>query len=136
MTYIRQNSDTLFRAWNTTKQTGVNIGDKFTFQSSVNCTVTSSTDVDGGAAWVYGEIRCSDLGSTRQNYDIVLDSNTSRPSRGWQVWNNSISTYASGDDGVWGVVTSSTAIVLDDGNVLPGQSNIEETRLFGFKVSK
>lgn len=136
MTYVRQNSDTLFRAWNTTKQTGVTVGGKFAFQSSVNCTVTSSVDVDGGSSWVYGELRCSDLSSNKQNFDIVLDNNTSRPSRGWQIWNNSTSTYASGDDGVWGVITSSTSIILDQANQTPGQSNVEETRLFGFRVSK
>lgn len=126
----------LFRAHNTTTQSGVtSVNAPFHLSVSEGVEIDNNT-VDAGRSFVYGDIRTGQS-TAKQNYDIGFTNTTTLLSEGWQIWNNSISTYGAGDDAVYGVVAAgATSLVLKAKfSDASGTSDIEETRVFGVRLA-
>ena len=133
MSYLLSNPSMFFRAHNTALQTGVT--GVFELSQYYNCVQgatahTISTD----QAYVYAETRTS--GYTKiPNFDTILIGTTTMQQEGSQWWNNSTSTYCPIDDGCYGIVSGDTSLQVGNyysGNT--GESDAEETRIFGIKV--
>jgi len=124
----------LFRAHNTATQSNVTQPNT-PFNLSVSEGVgIDSNSVDAGRSFVYGDVRTG-LSTAIQNLDIGFTNTTTLLSEGWQVWNNSTSTYGAGDDASYGVVSGSTQLVLKASySTASGTSDIEETRVFGVRL--
>jgi hypothetical protein len=111
--------------------TGVN--DPFNLSVSEGVEIDNNA-VDAGRSFVYGDIRTGQS-TAIQNLDIGFINTTTLLSEGWQVWNNSASTYGAGDDAVYGVVEGSTSLVLKAKySTASGISDVEETRVFGVRL--
>lgn len=132
MTY-QLNKSPLFRAYNTATQTGLTSG-SFNLQEYVNCHKATVNTIQTSRAYVYGETRTSGY-SNPPNLDVEFSSAVTAKQEGSQWWNNSVSTYAPIDDGVYAVVTEQTSLVVSERyNTGAGESDVEETRVFGIRM--
>lgn len=124
----------LFRAHNNATQSNVTgVNDPFNLSVSEGVEIDNNA-VDAGRSFVYGDIRTGQS-TAIQNLDIGFINTTTLLSEGWQVWNNSASTYGAGDDAVYGVVEGSTSLVLKAKySTASGISDVEETRVFGVRL--
>lgn len=133
MSYRLSNPSMFFRAHNTALQTGVT--GVFELSQYYNCVQgaaahTISTD----RAYVYGDIRSSGYSSI-PNYDAAFTGTTTMKQEGVQYWNNSTSPYCPMDDGCYGVTSGDTSLsIASRYSFNTGESDAEETRIFGIKV--
>ena len=132
MTY-RISSPVFFRAHNTVTQTGVT--GVFNISQYYNCVQGASPNtISTDRAYVYGDLRTSGHSSI-PNFDAVLTGVTTIQQEGSQWWNNSVSTYCPMDDGCYGVTSGDTSLEVGKRySSNTGESDVEETRIFGIRI--
>jgi hypothetical protein len=123
----------LFRAHNTTKQTGVHNGSKFLLASFYGC-VGDSYNVFFEKAFVYGETRTDGTAGENPNTDSAWAGGTilTSLSEGYQIRTNA-NYSVNMDDGIYGVIQNQAAIIIK--STASASSDVEETRIFGMRLA-
>lgn len=123
----------LFRAHNTTRQTGVRNGNKFSLASFYGC-VGDSYNVFFEKAFVYGEIRTDGTSGENPNTDTAWAGGTilTKLSEGYQITTNA-NYSVNMDDGIYGVIQNQAALTIKASTYT--SSDVEETRIFGMRLA-
>ena len=139
MSYM-PNYPALFRAHNTSTQTGIGVTGPFNLQFSEGCEIIGAyhrLNVQNNA-YLYGDIKINGgVTSSNQSYDISFTPTaqiSSMVSEGWQVASEINLTVMTGDDGVYNVVTDNAGLIVAGSISATGGSSADQTRIFGVRV--
>tara|TARA_S200002703_G_C3789450_1_gene243587 strand:- start:223 stop:651 length:429 start_codon:yes stop_codon:yes gene_type:complete len=133
------NFPALFRAHNTTLQTGIGSGGPFNLQFSEGCEIIGGSRVNiQNNAYLYGDIKIDGSTGNNQSYDIAFDPTkliSTMISEGWQIASEINLTIMVGDDGVYNVAQDNVALTVRQiSGSNPGNSSADQTRVFGLRV--
>lgn len=123
----------LFRAHNTTKQTGVSNGQRFALANFYGCS-GDTYSVFFEKAFVYGETRSNGTSGETPNTDAAWLGGTilTNLSEGYQMTTNA-NYSVNMDDGIYGVSEDQVSMVIK--SAASSSSDIDETRIFGMRLS-
>jgi|DEB0MinimDraft_10_1074344.scaffolds.fasta_scaffold29934_4 hypothetical protein len=135
------NYPALFRAHNTSTQTGIGVTGPFNLQFSEGCEIIGAyykLNVQNNA-YVYGDVKINGFTASNQSYDISFTPTaliSSMVSEGWQVASEINLTVMTGDDGVYNVVEDNAGLIVANQSTPqnPGGSSADQTRIFGVRV--
>lgn len=133
MTYGFRTS-ALFRANSTADQNNISVNTELIVSELHNCSPHPSGGVKSSKAYVYGEVRTAGVSTdSLQIVNIAFRNTSSLIADGWQVGNNVPGSTMS-DDGIYGVIDTRASMYLKSAESDPGDSDAQETRIFGIKV--
>lgn len=123
-----------FRAHNSTAQNNMTVGTEFNVSETYGCIPHSSGGVKASKSYVYGDVRTAGASTdSKQIINVAFRLTSSMLADGWPVANNLAGRVMS-DDAIYGVVSTRASMYLKSAESDPGDSDAEETRIFGIRL--
>lgn len=134
MSYLVGDNSALFRAHNTSSQTGVLPGQMFAVQFADQCEIDANNQIVlNNQAYLYGELRATNL--SIQTYDASFNQFSTLESQGWQLASDVAVGLMVGDDGMYGVSKNSSGLTMRNRfSSYTGGADISQTRIFGVRM--